>query len=289
MSNFRQREGQRFLESTNVQMSKKTLSTSAPLETSPLSKRFRIFKRKGDVNQKPRGNRRRSQSFNELSTYALPSPIVGQQQEFRKLKLRITIEEARHLSLEPNNTNTYAIVRCLNQRNRTQVLRRSNNPNWQCTFDIPLFSLLNKRKTKQWHRGVIITVCSKDRFRSQFLGKIQLPLDTAAAESYHDTHNISRWYALTSNNNNRKAYLRRKRHVPESVESLGEIKVKMGLSWTRMNNPIYPKNGLRKCGICCPRVTTEAMITLLHPNTSLPLLQEAHSHCLRDWVLYDFN
>lgn len=111
MSSLRQRERQRSLELTNLQMSKKSLSTSAPSETtsSPLSKRFRIFKRKGDVNHhqhKPRGNRRRSQSFNELSTYNggdnnknLPFPIAGQQQEFRKLKLRITIAEARHLSL----------------------------------------------------------------------------------------------------------------------------------------------------------------------------------------------
>lgn len=109
MSSLRQRERQRSLELANVQMSKKSLSTSAPSETtlSPLSKRFRIFKRKGDVNHlKPRGNRRRSQSFNELSTYnggdnssSPPFPIVGQQQEFRKLKLRITIAEARHLSL----------------------------------------------------------------------------------------------------------------------------------------------------------------------------------------------
>jgi hypothetical protein len=32
-----------------------------------------------------------------------------------------------------------------------------------------------KTRERQWKQGIVITICSKDRFRSQFLGQIQLP------------------------------------------------------------------------------------------------------------------
>jgi hypothetical protein len=32
-----------------------------------------------------------------------------------------------------------------------------------------------KTRERQWIQGILITICSKDRFRSQFLGQIQLP------------------------------------------------------------------------------------------------------------------
>jgi hypothetical protein len=49
---------------------------------------------------------------------------------------------------------------------------------------------LSRKKTKQWRQGVVITVCSKDRFKSQFLGQIQIPFDTAAAEIYHNASTV---------------------------------------------------------------------------------------------------
>lgn len=74
----------------------------------------------------------------------------------------------------------------MNTRNRTQVIKKSSEPNWQCTFDLSLISLLSynhKKSTKrQWNQGIIITICSKDRFRSQFLGQIQLPFTDVEEE-----------------------------------------------------------------------------------------------------------
>lgn len=80
-------------------------------------------------------------------------------------------------------------MRCLKHNHRTHVVKNSNEPNWSCSFDIPINSIT---KRKQWRRGITIILCSKDRFRSQFLGQIHLPFPAAEEESallYDDIYN----------------------------------------------------------------------------------------------------
>ncbi|KAI8337797.1 phosphatidylserine decarboxylase-domain-containing protein [Blakeslea trispora] len=200
------------------------MSKSVPSETSPLSKRFRLFKRKSNINN----GRRRSVSADNLpsSHESLSQP----RQDCQNLKLRITVEEARGL---PADVDTYAIVRCLNHRSRTHVAKKTSQPNWSCSFDMPLLGARRqKTKQRQWKQGVIITVCSKDRFRSQFLGQIQLCF-TEKAVMYHDANNTAQWY--TMHTNQRKAYLRSSTKK-SSEPNIGEIKVKMGLVYEEKSN-----------------------------------------------------
>ena len=69
------------------------MSKSVPSETSPLSKRFRLFKRKNNNNNNNR--RRRSVSADHLPSSA---ELLSQpRQDCQNLKLRITVEEARGL------------------------------------------------------------------------------------------------------------------------------------------------------------------------------------------------
>jgi hypothetical protein len=85
-------------------MSKESMSKSVPMESS-LSKRFRLFKKKGRPNENVnKSRRRRSQSFNDTfdTNEILPPTMVGQQ-GFKKLKLKITIEEAKQLTLVSKN------------------------------------------------------------------------------------------------------------------------------------------------------------------------------------------
>ncbi|OBZ83929.1 Phosphatidylserine decarboxylase proenzyme 3 [Choanephora cucurbitarum] len=161
------------------------MSRSVPSEASPLTKRFRLFKRKSIINT----GRRRSVSADNIPP-SLPSssiePLLQPRKDCQNLKLRITIEEARGL---PADADTYAIVRCLNHRSRTHVAKKTSQPNWSCSFDMPLLGARRqKTKRRQWKQGVVITVCSKDRFRSQFLGQTQLCF-TEQAILYHDINN----------------------------------------------------------------------------------------------------
>ncbi|RCI03615.1 hypothetical protein CU098_008171 [Rhizopus stolonifer] len=188
------------------------MSKSMPSEASPLSKRFKLFKRKS-----LHTSRRRSVSADNLVMHS----NLEEFELSKRLKLRVTIEEAKLIP----DMDTYAIVRCLNHRSRTHVAKKSSQPNWSCSFDMPLMGA-RRRKTKQrqWKQGMVITVCSKDRFRSQFLGQIQLPFPEKAAV-YHDA--TAHWYTLHAYQ--RKAYLRNSHKKTLSIEPIGEIKVKIGL------------------------------------------------------------
>lgn len=78
--------------------------SSVPTESSTLSKKFRLFKRKSmlshrDLSMKrglSSGSRKRSQSFDENSSKGNVSDIDIE--DLKKLKLRVTIEQAKHLS-----------------------------------------------------------------------------------------------------------------------------------------------------------------------------------------------
>lgn len=87
--------------------------------------------------------------------------------------------------------NPYAIVSCAGQRQRTQVVKKSGDPEWDCTFDFRIFgnhARSNRRRLRLlWSRGLMVSVWAKDRFRSVFLGQVQIPVEGL----FEDSENIA--------------------------------------------------------------------------------------------------
>ncbi|KAK4522041.1 25S rRNA (adenine645-N1)-methyltransferase [Mucor velutinosus] len=192
--------------------------TSKLSKSSTTSRKFRLFK-----------NHSRRKRPRSVETIKHPSNEHDQDLK-RHLRLRITIAQARHIAPD---LDTFVIVRCLKHSHRTHVVRNSTEPTWSCSFDVPINSIT---KRKQWRRGITIILCSKDRFRSQFLGQIHLPFpatkeEATAALFYDDVYNTSNWRPVhPTQNQQRKLSLSstpRRRAFSESLGS--EINVKTGL------------------------------------------------------------
>lgn len=74
----------------------------------------------------------------------------------------------------------YANVRFGGIRQRTDTLKKSSDPEWLCSFEFNLSSDIighRRRRRALRTRGLSITISSKDRFSSIFLGQINWPLD----------------------------------------------------------------------------------------------------------------
>ena len=56
-------------------------------------------------------------------------------------------------------------------------MKKSEDPDWQCTVDIKLPRTRRKRRLF-WTHGIVATVCSKDRFKSVFLGQVRFPIES---------------------------------------------------------------------------------------------------------------
>lgn len=76
--------------------------------------------------------------------------------------------------------NPYVNVRCGGIRHRTDTIKKTFDPEWLCTFE---FNLSNdvighkKRLRALKNHGLSVTVYSKDRFSSIFLGQVSWSFD----------------------------------------------------------------------------------------------------------------
>lgn len=83
-------------------------------------------------------------------------------------------------SLQANIPNPYVNVRCGGIRQRTDTIKKSADPEWLCTFEFNLSNDIigHKKRLRALKRhGLSVTVYSKDRFSSIFLGQINWSLD----------------------------------------------------------------------------------------------------------------
>ncbi|KAG0186490.1 hypothetical protein DFQ28_007720 [Apophysomyces sp. BC1034] len=158
------------------------------------------------------------------------SPLV----DLSNLVLRVSVIGARHLTPKDDDgvLNPYTVVSISGQRERTHVIRKTADPEWLCTFDFQLFDLV-RHKSKQgmlWSHGLSLTVCSKDRFKSMYLGQLQLPLeqmfDDIESIEFHDEKN-----ELQAARQPRRFALRRRRSPQSEAEdgNVGELGIRLGL------------------------------------------------------------
>ncbi|KAI9032676.1 phosphatidylserine decarboxylase-domain-containing protein [Phycomyces nitens] len=124
-----------------------------------------------------------------------------------RLVLRVMVTNAVDIRPYGDDTilaNPYAIVSCAGQRHQTHVVQQSADPDWSCTFDLPLVDKEFGRKQQHllWSNGLVVTVCDKVRFRSTYLGQVQLPVEHLFEPKdvlgFDDAGNETRWYPLHS-------------------------------------------------------------------------------------------
>ncbi|CAO3592738.1 unnamed protein product [Absidia cylindrospora] len=132
-----------------------------------------------------------------------------------KLVIRLTLSGARQLALnEETSLNPYAIVSCAGRRERTHAIKQTSDPDWTTTFDFSMDSILgHRRKQMALTQGITITLCSKDRFKSVFLGQYRLSLQELVA--YQQIGNKLKWYPMRATQRQRRKFgLRRKSKAP---------------------------------------------------------------------------
>lgn len=79
------------------------------------------------------------------------------------------------------------MVRCAGQQQRTHVVKRSSEPEYHCTFDVRLSGNRSRGTRRRLRlllsRGLVISVCDRDRFKSVYLGQVRLPADELFGET----------------------------------------------------------------------------------------------------------
>ncbi|KAF7721781.1 hypothetical protein EC973_004133 [Apophysomyces ossiformis] len=163
------------------------------------------------------------------------SPLL----DLSNLFLRVSVIGAKHLSPKDDDgvLNPYTIVSLNGQRERTHVVKKTADPEWHCTFDFQLFDPMEERSKQGmlWSHGLSLTVCSKDRFKSIYLGQFQLPLeqmfdDTEVIE-FDDEKSEVQWFQLQAARQPRRFVLRRRRSPNNEAEdeNVGEVGIRLGL------------------------------------------------------------
>ncbi|KAI8333672.1 phosphatidylserine decarboxylase-domain-containing protein [Chlamydoabsidia padenii] len=128
-----------------------------------------------------------------------------------RLVVRLTLSGARHLVLNDENIlNPYVIVSCGGRRERTHAIKQTSDPDWSTTFDFPLDGILgHRRKQMALTQGITLTICSKDRFKSVFIGQYRLSLQDLIA--FQQLGNKVKWYPIQATPRHRRRFrIRRK-------------------------------------------------------------------------------
>ncbi|KAI8988405.1 phosphatidylserine decarboxylase-domain-containing protein [Mycotypha africana] len=177
-----------------------------------------------------------------------------------ELVLKVNVIQARNLIRddETNALSPYANVCCGGIRHRTDTLKKSSNPEWNCIFEFNLSNdiLGHKRRLRALKKqGLSITVYSKDRFSSIFLGQINLSLDQLFKQNESMTFEKShpKWLPLSlPSRQHRRLHLRRKKLddsaptttavAPESLSDSEqtEIQIQYGLLLKTSHGDIIP-------------------------------------------------
>ncbi|ORX42923.1 hypothetical protein DM01DRAFT_1340909 [Hesseltinella vesiculosa] len=145
-----------------------------------------------------------------------------------KLIIRFSLMSARHLANHESSCNPYAIISCAGQRQRTHAIKQTYDPEWSTTFDFPLDAILGRRRRQiSLTQGVAITLCSKDRFKSVFLGQCRLSLQDLMP--FHAPNNQPTWYNIQRQRQRQRFALRRSKQLQDPSEA-GEVYMKMGVT-----------------------------------------------------------
>ncbi|KAI8342591.1 phosphatidylserine decarboxylase-domain-containing protein [Chlamydoabsidia padenii] len=157
-----------------------------------------------------------------------------------KLIIRFTLSGARRLTInEETALNPYAIISCAGRRERTHAIKQTSDPDWTTTFDFYLDTILgHRRKQMALTQGITITLCSKDRFKSVFLGRYRLSLQELMGyqqpgnKLLFGLHGIQvKWYPIKTTQRQRRRFgLRRKSKAPMILESQNSTSNEMGIN-----------------------------------------------------------
>ncbi|KAI9489700.1 phosphatidylserine decarboxylase-domain-containing protein [Zychaea mexicana] len=208
-----------------------TTASESNGETTGKSHRMRLFHRSksGIRSLISRPHSRTSSIDNEASddNGRAPTPSSSSSTDSNEPVLQVSILRARYLHPkieDSTNLNPYVIVSCAGQKQRTHVVKKSEDPDWQCTFDIKLPHTRRKRRLL-WRHGVVITVCTKDRFKAEFLGQIRFPVERLFTDN---AVNEAKWHAIQEPSRSKFRIRRRKNYVAD--EQAGELEIKFGLT-----------------------------------------------------------
>ncbi|CAO3631488.1 unnamed protein product [Mucor hiemalis] len=117
---------------------------------------------------------------------------------------------------EANIANPYANIHFGGIRQRTDTIKKSADPEWLCTFEFNISSdiISHKKRLRALKKhGLSITVYSKDRFSSIFLGQVSLsPEQLFANQPFAFEESNAKWYPLSQTSRQHKRFhLRKKR------------------------------------------------------------------------------
>ncbi|KAI9310603.1 phosphatidylserine decarboxylase-domain-containing protein [Dichotomocladium elegans] len=184
-------------------------------------------------------NRTRDHNGSDESAFnsgdAVPAP---------RLVLRVSVVRAQQLQEDPANVNAFAVVRCAGQQQRTQVVKKSAEPEWECTFDVRL-SGNRPRGTRRrlrllLSRGLLISIWDKDRFKSVFLGQARLAADSLFPEnelvSYESRKDKTVWLPVVRNRSSHFSKVRRRK--PSNSDEIGQVEIKYGLTLENSSVPL---------------------------------------------------
>lgn len=162
------------------------------------------------------------------------------------LILKVAIVRGRCLSREDeaNIPNPYANVHFGGIRQRTDTIKKSADPEWLCTFEFNLSSDIighKKRLRALKTHGLSITVYSKDRFSSIFLGQVswspeQLFSNQSSSSLVFD-ENTAKWYPLSQSSlQHRRFHIRKRREEVDTSNTTSdadqaEICIQYGLAY----------------------------------------------------------
>lgn len=161
-----------------------------------------------------------------------------------RLVLRVSVLRARQLhAFEDTAPNSFAVVRCAGQQQRTHVVKRSSEPEYHCTFDVRLSGNRSRGTRRRLRlllsRGLVISVCDRDRFKSVYLGQVRLPADELFGETdpiaYEQAEPKSFPITRTATSSHFNKMRRRKL---ELSDELGVLEIKYGLAVEQGTDPL---------------------------------------------------
>ncbi|KAI9258589.1 phosphatidylserine decarboxylase-domain-containing protein [Helicostylum pulchrum] len=133
------------------------------------------------------------------------------------LILKVAIVRGRSLAREDeaNIPNPYVNVRCGGIRQRTDTIKKSSDPEWLCTFEFNLSNDIighKKRLRALKNHGLSVTVYSKDRFSSIFLGQVSWSFDQLFQnQSIAFDENTAKWFPLSQTSQRKRFHLRKRK------------------------------------------------------------------------------
>ncbi|KAI8997376.1 phosphatidylserine decarboxylase-domain-containing protein [Pilobolus umbonatus] len=142
------------------------------------------------------------------------------------LVLRVAVIRARCLNKvdETNTPNPYASVRFGGIRQRTDIIKKSAEPEWLCTFDFNLSNDIigHRRRLRALRKyGLSVSIFGKDRFSAVFLGQVGWTLDKIFEENKPIAFEEMKpkWYPLAVTRQHNRRFKLRKKKDPLDLDS----------------------------------------------------------------------